>query len=132
MTNDPRDSLSSDEPCARRVVHQRLGDGPQLLSAVVGETGGGKEPESEHSHEDRDRTRSQAPEAWPDRFRTLALFVLGRTSVAIDLQGRVFATRAEARRAILRWINWYNTKRLHSTLDHVSPLEWEQRYLQAS
>ncbi|MBA3956577.1 MAG: transposase, partial [Acidimicrobiia bacterium] len=25
------------------------------------------------------------------------------------LQGRVFATRAEARRAIFRWINWYNT-----------------------
>lgn len=48
------------------------------------------------------------------------------------LQGRVFATRAEARRAIFRWINWYNTKRLHSTLDHVSPLEWEQQYLQAS
>ncbi len=48
------------------------------------------------------------------------------------LQGRVFATRAEARRAIFRWINWYNTKRLHSTLDHVSPLEWERQYLQAS
>lgn len=48
------------------------------------------------------------------------------------LQDRVFATRAEARRAIFRWINWYNTKRLHSTLDHVSPLEWEQQYLQAS
>jgi transposase InsO family protein len=48
------------------------------------------------------------------------------------LQGRVFATRAEARRAIFKWINWYNTTRLHSTLDHVSPLEWEQQYLQAS
>ena len=48
------------------------------------------------------------------------------------LQGRVFATRAEARRAIFKWINWYNTKRLHSTLDHVSPLEWEQQYRQAS
>jgi len=48
------------------------------------------------------------------------------------LQGRVFATRAEARRAIFRWINWYNTTRLHSTLDHVPPLEWEQQYRQAS
>jgi putative transposase len=48
------------------------------------------------------------------------------------LQGRVFATRADARRAIFRWINWYNTKRLHSTLDHVAPLEWEQRFKQAS
>ena len=25
------------------------------------------------------------------------------------IQDRVFATRAEARRAIFRWINWYNT-----------------------
>jgi putative transposase len=48
------------------------------------------------------------------------------------LQGRVFATRAEARRAIFRWINWYNTLRLHSTLNDIPPLEWEQQYRQAS
>src|SRR5918995_1302586 len=48
------------------------------------------------------------------------------------LQGRVFATRAEARRAIFRWINWYNTSRLHSTLNDIAPLEWEQQYRQAS
>ncbi len=48
------------------------------------------------------------------------------------LQGHVFATRAEARRAIFKWINWYNTSRLHSTLNDVPPLEWEQQYLQAS
>jgi transposase InsO family protein len=46
--------------------------------------------------------------------------------------GRVFATRADARRAIFKWINWYNTSRLHSTLDDVAPLEWEQQYQQAS
>jgi len=48
------------------------------------------------------------------------------------LQGRVFATRAEARRAIFKWINWYNTTRLHSTLNDIPPLEWEQHYRQAS
>ena len=48
------------------------------------------------------------------------------------LQGRVFSTRAEARRAIFKWINWYNGTRLHSTLSDVSPLEWEQQYQQAS
>jgi transposase InsO family protein len=48
------------------------------------------------------------------------------------LQGRVFATRADARRAIFKWINWYNTTRLHSTLKHVAPIEWEQQYQQAS
>ena len=48
------------------------------------------------------------------------------------LQGRVYATRAGARRAIFRWINWYNTSRLHSSLDYVPPLEWEQQYRQVS
>lgn len=48
------------------------------------------------------------------------------------LQGRVFATRAEARRKIFTWINWYNTTRLHSSLDHTSPTRWEQQYQQAS
>jgi putative transposase len=48
------------------------------------------------------------------------------------IQGRVFPTRAEARRAVFRWINWYNTTRLHSSLDHVPPIEWEQQYRQAS
>ena len=48
------------------------------------------------------------------------------------MQGRVFATRAEARRAIFRWITWYNSKRLHSSLNDVPPLEWEEQYLQAS
>ena len=48
------------------------------------------------------------------------------------VHGRVFATRAEARQAIFRWINWYNGTRMHSTLDDVSPLEWEQQYQQAS
>jgi putative transposase len=48
------------------------------------------------------------------------------------LQGRVFATRADARRAIFRWINWYNTTRLHTSLNSVPPIEWEQQYRQAS
>jgi len=48
------------------------------------------------------------------------------------IQGRVYPTRVEARRAIFKWINWYNQTRLHSTLDHVSPIQWEQQYQQAS
>jgi transposase InsO family protein len=48
------------------------------------------------------------------------------------IQGRVFATRAEARRAIFRWINWYNTARLHTSLNSIPPIEWEQQYRQAS
>lgn len=41
-----------------------------------------------------------------------------------------FATTADARRAIFRWINWYNRTRLHSTLDYLAPVEWEHRYSQ--
>jgi transposase InsO family protein len=48
------------------------------------------------------------------------------------VQDRVFATRADARRAIFRWINWYNTTRLHTSLNSVPPIEWEQQYRQAS
>ena len=48
------------------------------------------------------------------------------------LQDRVFPTRAEARRAIFRWINWYNTRRLHTSLNSIPPIEWEQQYRQAS
>jgi len=48
------------------------------------------------------------------------------------IQGRIFATRAEARRAIFRWINWYNSTRLHSSLNDIPPTEWEERYRQAS
>jgi len=36
-----------------------------------------------------------------------------------------FATRANARRAIFVWINRYNTRRLHSSLDYRSPIDWE-------
>jgi transposase InsO family protein len=34
--------------------------------------------------------------------------------------------------AIFRWINWYNTTRLHTSLNSVPPIEWEQQYRQAS
>lgn len=39
-----------------------------------------------------------------------------------------FATRAQARRAIFAWINYYNRHRLHSSLDYRTPQSWETRY----
>lgn len=39
-----------------------------------------------------------------------------------------FATRADARRAIFAWINYYNRARLHSSLDYQSPEAWETGY----
>ena len=72
---------------------------------------------------------------------------VGRTGVCFDnavaesfweslkrecLQDQVYATRAEARRAIFKWINWYNTTRIHTSLGDLSPAEWEQQYNQAA
>ena len=39
-----------------------------------------------------------------------------------------FAIRAQARTAIFAFIQaWYNRQRLHSSLDYLSPLEFEQK-----
>jgi transposase InsO family protein len=40
-----------------------------------------------------------------------------------------WATRAEARTAVVRWIEgWFNARRLHSTLAHHSPIEYENNW----
>jgi putative transposase len=41
-----------------------------------------------------------------------------------------FPDRATARRAIFAWINTYNHRRLHSSLDYRPPIEWEAHYRQ--
>lgn len=39
-----------------------------------------------------------------------------------------FATRADAKAAIVGWIRHYNNVRLHSSIGYVPPIEWELRY----
>lgn len=39
-----------------------------------------------------------------------------------------FTTKQEARLAIFEWIMWYNNERLHSSLDYVSPREYEESW----
>ncbi len=42
---------------------------------------------------------------------------------------RAWATRPEARRAVIRWIEgWYNPHRMHSTNGYLSPTQKENRY----
>jgi putative transposase len=47
-------------------------------------------------------------------------------SLKKELGRRHFATRAEARRAIFTWINYYNHHRLHSACQYRPPAEYEQ------
>ncbi len=45
------------------------------------------------------------------------------------IHGRKFRTRAEAKLAVIDYIEtWYNSRRLHSTLDYMSPNEYEREY----
>lgn len=42
---------------------------------------------------------------------------------------RRWATRADARRDMIRWIEgWYNARRLHSTIDYNSPIDYEAMF----
>jgi len=52
-----------------------------------------------------------------------------RVTSGPDLDERVFQKARivkEARTAIFDWIQWYNSKRLHSSIDYVSPVQFEQ------
>jgi len=51
----------------------------------------------------------------------------GRLKVG-RLYGRKFATRRDAMDEVISWLTFYNHKRLHSTLGHVSPMAFEQRW----
>ena len=33
---------------------------------------------------------------------------------------------------VARWVHWYNTQRLHSSIDYLPPVEFEQRQRQAA
>ena len=45
-------------------------------------------------------------------------------------QHPTFAGRAELERETASWVHWYNTTRLHSSIEYLPPLEYEQRYHQ--
>ena len=45
------------------------------------------------------------------------------------LHGVRFSTRRAAMDEVIDWMSIYNHHRLHSTLDYVSPMQFEQRWL---
>ena len=42
------------------------------------------------------------------------------------LHGQHFETRRQGKDEALDWLLWYNQTRLHSTLNYVSPVQFEQ------
>jgi len=42
------------------------------------------------------------------------------------LHGERFATIRQAKDAVLAWLLWYNRQRMHSTLNYLSPMEFER------
>ena len=50
---------------------------------------------------------------------------------AVDDGGPSFTDRAEVERQVAGWVHWYNTARLHSSIGHLPPVEFEHRHRQA-
>jgi putative transposase len=44
------------------------------------------------------------------------------------LHGERFVTLRQAKDEVLAWLLWYNQRRMHSTLNYVSPAEFESRW----
>ena len=50
---------------------------------------------------------------------------------AINLAGPAWTDRRDVEWQVARWIHWYNTDRLHSSIGHLPPIEFEQHHRQA-
>lgn len=45
------------------------------------------------------------------------------------IHGKTFETAQEAKEVVMDWVHFYNSKRLHSTLGYVSPMQYEKNWL---
>jgi len=48
------------------------------------------------------------------------------------LHGQRFKTIREAKDEVIAWLLWYNRTRMHSTLNYVSPVQFEQDWMEAT
>lgn len=49
----------------------------------------------------------------------------------IDLHPRTWTTAADVERETASWVQWFNTARLHSSIGHVPPVEYELAWMAA-
>jgi len=47
------------------------------------------------------------------------------------LHGQRFETIREAKDEVIAWLLWYNRTRMHSTLNYISPVQFEQNWTEA-
>ena len=50
---------------------------------------------------------------------------------AIDIGGPAWTDRREVEWQVARWVHWYNHQRLHSSIGHLPPIEYEHHHRQA-
>ena len=78
-----------------------------------------------NGHIGGEQSRAAAPPAVAESFFATLEFEL--------IMQNDWQTKAEARRAILRYIEtWYNRRRRHSTLGYISPVEYEMQLREAA
>jgi transposase InsO family protein len=49
----------------------------------------------------------------------------------VERHERSWSGRAELERETAAWVHWFNTTRLHSSIEHIPPVEYEQHYRDA-
>ena len=50
---------------------------------------------------------------------------------AIDDGGPTWTDRSAVEWQVADWVHWYNTRRLHSSIDYLPPIEFERQHRQA-
>jgi putative transposase len=130
---------------SRRVVGWAIGDqmGADLVLAALNMAVAQRRPKRVVHHSDRGR--QYASIAFNERCREMGVLTsMGRIGDAYDnamaesffatlecelISRRSFRTKAEARQALFSYIEgWYNSRRRHSGIGRVSPINFERRH----